>query len=100
MRREGTQNMLAAAKANLVGRFFVQSIAWELPDDRAAAVIEMERLVLKSDGIVLRYGQFYGPDTFYQSGKPDPPRIQVDEAARLTVTALNAEPGQVVSIFE
>jgi nucleoside-diphosphate-sugar epimerase len=100
MRREGTRNVLRAAEAGQVSRVFVQSIAWRLPDDRGAAVSEMEELVLKADGRVLRYGRLYGPDTFYQADKPDPPRIQVDEAARRTIPALDAAPGQLVSIVE
>lgn len=100
MRREGTQNMLRAAENSAVSRFLVQSIAWKLPGDRGAAVAEMEELVLKANGIVLRYGQLYGPDTFYETEQPDPPRIHVDEAARRTVPALDAAQGQVVAIVE
>lgn len=100
MRREGTQNMLRAAENSAVSRFLVQSIAWKLPGDRGAAVAEMEELVLKANGIVLRYGQLYGPDTFYETDQPDPPRIHVDEAARRTVPALDTAQGQVVAIVE
>jgi 2-alkyl-3-oxoalkanoate reductase len=32
------------------------------------AVAEMERMVLEADGLVLRYGWFYGPGTFYGEG--------------------------------
>jgi hypothetical protein len=100
MRREGTKHMLRAAENSNVERFFVQSIAWELPGERGAAVREMEESVLKANGVVLRYGQLYGPGTFYPTEKPAPPRIHVDEAARLTVDALGVEPGQTVSIVE
>ena len=46
MRREGTRNLLAAAKEAGASRFVAQSIAWQLPGDAGAAVSELERLVL------------------------------------------------------
>jgi cobalamin biosynthesis protein CbiG len=48
---------------------------------------------------VIRYGQLYGPDTYYETERPDPPRIQVDEAARHTVPLLDARTG-IVEIVE
>jgi nucleoside-diphosphate-sugar epimerase len=93
MRREGTRNLLAAAKAAGASRFVAQSIAWQLPGDAGAAVSELERLVLAADGVVLRYGRLYGPGTYYEDDKPEPPRVHVDEAARRTVPALDAASG-------
>ncbi len=93
IRREGTRNLLAAAKAAGASRFVAQSIAWKLPGDAGAAVSDLERLVLAADGVVLRYGRLYGPGTYYESDKPEPPRIHVDEAARRTVPALDAASG-------
>jgi hypothetical protein len=93
MRREGTRNLLAAAEAAGASRFVAQSIAWQLPGDVGAAVNELERLLLAADGVVLRYGRLYGPGTYYEHHKPEPPRVQVDEAARRTVPALDAAPG-------
>jgi nucleoside-diphosphate-sugar epimerase len=90
MRREGTRNLLAAAKEAGASRFVAQSIAWQLPGDAGAAVSELERLVLAADGVVLRYGRLYGPGTDYEDEKPEPPRVHVDEAARRTVPALDA----------
>jgi nucleoside-diphosphate-sugar epimerase len=95
MRREGTRNLLAAAEAANAPRFVAQSIAWQLPGDAGAAVSELERLVLAAHGVVVRYGRLYGPGTYYEDGKPEPPRIHVDEAARRTVPALYAAPGIV-----
>src|SRR3954469_2360556 len=60
IRREGTHNLLAAAKAAGASRFVAQSIAWQLPGDAGAAVSELERLVLAAEGVVLRYGRLYG----------------------------------------
>jgi nucleoside-diphosphate-sugar epimerase len=61
MRREGTRNLLGAAKAAGASRFIAQSVAWQLSGDAGAAVRELERLVLAASGVVLRYGRLYGP---------------------------------------
>lgn len=73
-----------------------QSVAWELGGDAGAAVQEHERAVLDSGGVVLRYGQFYGPGTYFEDEAPSPPLIHVDEAARRTVPALDAPPGLIL----
>jgi nucleoside-diphosphate-sugar epimerase len=95
MRREGTRNLLAAAEAAGALRFVAQSIAWQLPGDAGAAVVELERLVLAANGVVLRYGRLYGPGTYYEDDKPEPPRVHVDEAARRSVPALYTASGIV-----
>lgn len=91
MRREGTRNLVDAARAAGVRRFIAQSISWvsapgdgpadenvpldlEAPEPRRTtiegvqaleqAVAEMERWV------VLRYGTLYGPGTWYAPGGP------------------------------
>jgi len=99
MRREGTRNLLAAAAAATTPRFLAQSIAWQLSGERGAAVQEFERMVLEAGGVVLRYGRFYGPGTFYESELPESPRVSVDEAAKTTADLLEAESG-VVSIAD
>ena len=99
IRREGTCNLLAAAQAAGVGRFLAQSVAWRLPGEGGAAVEELERLVLGTGGVVLRYGRFYGPGTFHEQAPPPPPRVHIDEAARRTVEAL-ATPTGVLEIVE
>jgi 2-alkyl-3-oxoalkanoate reductase len=90
IRREGTRNLLAAARAAGARRFVCQSIAFayapgprpEVMDEDAPlavgapppfgegvrAIDEMERAVLEAgglEGLVLRYGWFYGPGTYY-----------------------------------
>ncbi|MEA2401698.1 MAG: hypothetical protein QOK00_2101 [Thermoleophilaceae bacterium] len=90
VRAEGTANLLAAALAAGARRFVSQSIAFgyapgprpevisedaplnlEAPSPFAEAmrvIAEMERAVLHTDGLeglVLRYGWFYGPGTYY-----------------------------------
>ena len=99
MRRQGTRNLLAAARAARAEHFLAQSVAWELLGAGSAAKAELERSVLEADGVVLRYGQFYGPGTYYEQAPPPPPRVHIDEAARRTVQAL-AAPSGVVEIVE
>ncbi len=89
LRTEGTRNLIEAARAAGVGRMVAQSIAFliapegervrdeqarpftEAPppfDTGVAATVEMEQLVTGTeglDGLVLRYGFFYGPGTYY-----------------------------------
>ena len=135
VRREGTANLLAAARAAGVSRFIVQSMAtWYRPDDPGVerglavegdalwtdapepigeavrTVAEMEAAVLRDAplGIVLRYGAFYGPGTWYAAdgdiarrvrkrqlpivgaGRGVTSFIHVDDAASAAVAALDA----------
>ena len=100
---EGTRNLLSAAAAAGVpgARFLAQSIAWDLPGERGERNRAFERTVLDAGGVIIRYGQLYGPGTYYPDpdAPPPPPRVHVDEAARATVPLLNAEPG-VVEVVE
>ncbi len=92
IRREGTHNLLAAARASGASRFLAQSVAWELEGEGGAAKAELEGAVLDAAGVVLRYGQFYGPGTYHLEA-PGHPRIHVDDAARRTLALLDASPG-------
>jgi nucleoside-diphosphate-sugar epimerase len=91
LRTEGTRHLIDAARAAGARRFVAQSIsfAYDPVGDRvkdesaplvqdppktfresAGALVELERLTLGADGldgIVLRYGQIYGPGTGYAS---------------------------------
>jgi nucleoside-diphosphate-sugar epimerase len=96
IRREGTRNLLAAARG--VPRFLAQSVAWELRGDGAAAVAEHERAVLEAGGVVLRYGRFYGPGTYHPDDVAKPPAVHVEEAARRTVEALDAPSGVITVV--
>lgn len=60
------------------------------------AVEELERTTLAADGVVLRYGTFYGPGTYHERPPlPAPPRVHVETAARRTVELLDAPSGIV-----
>jgi nucleoside-diphosphate-sugar epimerase len=96
MRREGTLNLVTAARAVGTSRIVAQSVAWEMSGDGLAAVEYLEGSVLDAGGVVVRYGQLYGPGTYYENEPPPPPRVHVDDAARRTVPALDAEPGIIV----
>ena len=96
IRREGTANLLAAAKGSGAPRCVAQSVAWPLNGDGGAAVSDLERQVLAADGVVVRYGRFYGPGTYHASAPPPPPRIHVDAAALRTLPLLDKPCGIVV----
>jgi nucleoside-diphosphate-sugar epimerase len=98
IRREGTRNLLAAARQGGAPRFLAQSVAWELPGDGGAAVREHERAVLDAGGVVLRYGRFYGPGTYHPDDVAEPPAVHVEEAARRTVEALDAPSGVITVV--
>jgi nucleoside-diphosphate-sugar epimerase len=98
IRREGTRNLLAAAAAAGVDRVIAQSVAWTISGDGAAAVAEMEEMVLAAGGVVVRYGQFYGPGTYHPGEPPTPPRVDIDDAAMRTVELLDAPTGVVTIV--
>jgi uncharacterized protein YbjT (DUF2867 family) len=98
IRTEGNQNLIEAARQSGVPKILAQSLAWQLPDGPGArAVAELERSVLAESGVVLRYGQFYGPGTYHEQ-PPKEPRVHVDRAAERTVQALNEPTGVIVII--
>ena len=98
-RTEGTANLLAASAAAGATGFLAQSIAWELAGAGGEVVAAHERAVLEHGGVVVRYGQLYGPGTYFEVTAPPPPRIHVDDAARCTVPLLTA-PSGVVELVE
>ncbi|MHB8960277.1 MAG: NAD-dependent epimerase/dehydratase family protein [Candidatus Limnocylindrales bacterium] len=100
IRREGTRNLLTAARAAAAPRFIAQSVAWQLPGDGGAAVQEHEGSVLAADGVVVRYGQLYGPGTFHETGRPPAPRVHVADAARRTLPALTAPARTILTITD
>ncbi|KNB50601.1 NAD-dependent epimerase/dehydratase family protein [Streptomyces caatingaensis] len=85
LRREGTRNLLDAAREAGAGRVITQGVAfsydpgagpgpadedqplWNAPPrpmrDSVAALKELERLTARAGGLVLRFGHLYGPGT-------------------------------------
>ncbi|MCW5691295.1 MAG: NAD(P)-dependent oxidoreductase [Pseudolabrys sp.] len=114
IRVEGTANLVAAAKAAGVKRMIAQSVAWlykpgprartesdalATPEGAAATTIDgvnaLESAVLAlPEGVVLRYGFFYGPGTWSPGGPSRPPAVHIDAAAQASALALTkARPG-------
>lgn len=100
IREEGTANLIAAAQAAGTGRFLAQSIAWTPAAGNASReALERQVLAYEGVGVVLRYGQFYGPGTYYEADPPDPPRIEIGAAARRTASLLETD-GGIVEIVD
>jgi hypothetical protein len=97
IRTEGTRNLIAASKAAGAQRLLAQSIAWRR-QGRGDAVDQHERQVLDAGGVVLRYGQLYGPGTFYEDQFPGQPQVHLYAAARATIGLLDAAPGVLVIV--
>jgi nucleoside-diphosphate-sugar epimerase len=127
LRREGTHNLIAAARAAGVRRIVAESIAfiyapegdWVKDEDAPLAIstlpsaaepiADLERQVLEAGGIVLRYGQLYGPGTGFAkdggwaknlrrrrvpivgAGSGMFSFLHVDDAASATVAALGQD---------
>ncbi|QPC91073.1 NAD(P)-dependent oxidoreductase [Mesorhizobium sp. INR15] len=110
IRDEGTRNLVAAARAAGARRLIAQSIAWAYapgPEPHAetdpldgkaegnrgisvGGVIALENQVLGSPpltGIVLRYGQLYGPGTGVEAASGSAP-VHVDAAAHAALLAI------------
>jgi nucleoside-diphosphate-sugar epimerase len=115
LRIEGTRNLIQAANTARVRRVIAQSIAFAYapgdgarveadPLDLAAegvrqltvqGIVALERDVLTApeiDGVVLRYGYLYGPDTWYDV-PPKPPSVHVDAAAQAALLAVSRGAG-------
>ena len=142
VRREGGRNLIEVARAVGVRRFLTQSIAflyapegdWVKAEDRrpfddapghfrsaVETLLAHEREVVSStdfEGLVLRYGQFYGPGTYYAAdghlGREVRRRrfpivgagtgtfsfLHVDDAAAATVAALDAGAAGVYNVVD
>jgi nucleoside-diphosphate-sugar epimerase len=99
IREEGTRNLIDAIHGLSQARIVAQSIAWATdPGPGADAVAYLEQAVLAVGGVVLRYGAFYGPGTYYEGEIPPAPRIHIDTAAARTVESLDAPSGIVTVV--
>jgi len=100
IRTEGTRNLLDALEDVGRTKIVAQSVAWNMrPGAEADAVASLEAAVLAENGVVLRYGLFYGPGTYFDGSLPPAPRVHIDTAAARTLDALDA-PSGVVTIVE
>jgi nucleoside-diphosphate-sugar epimerase len=122
MRSEGTQSLVSAALASGARRIIAQSIAWmyapgpqphseEDPLDidaqgtraiTVAGVVTLERLAISSppiEGIVLRYGHLYGPNTGSDVAG-EAPSLHVDAAASAALLAVEKARKGIYNIAE
>ena len=119
LRIEGTRNLVAAARAANVTRMIAQSIAFmiyapgpgarvesdPLSTDAAFAgtiegVVALEKGVLSlPEGVVLRYGFFYGPGT-WSPDVPRKPALHIDAAAQAALLALTKGKHGIYNIAE
>ena len=94
IRVEGTANLIHAMAGLDRLKIVAQSIAWPSePGPAADAVASLEAAVLAANGVVLRYGAFYGPGTYYEGEIPSAPCVHIDAAAARTLDALDAPSG-------
>jgi 2-alkyl-3-oxoalkanoate reductase len=139
MRSEGTRVLVGAVRAAGVGRLVAQSIAFlyapegaAIKDEDArvwhdapgafgkaiAATMDLERQVTEAGGVVLRYGWFYGPGTYYAQdghtatevrarrqpivGRGDAISsfIHVEDAASATVAAVEGEAAGIFNVVD
>jgi nucleoside-diphosphate-sugar epimerase len=122
LRDLGTRSLIDAALVAGVHRFIAQSLAWIYApgptphgeDDPLennatgtaaitnAGVIAAERMTLNSpplEGVVLRYGQFYGPDTWNTAQNGMVP-VHVDAAAHAALLAIETPHIGIFNIAE
>jgi nucleoside-diphosphate-sugar epimerase len=121
LRTEGTRHLVDAAVAAGVRRLIAQSIAWAYapgPEPHAESdpldiagqgiravsvggIVALERAVLDAphEGIVLRYGQLYGPGTGTDMATGASP-VHVEAAARAALLAVDRGPRGIYNIAE
>jgi nucleoside-diphosphate-sugar epimerase len=121
LRIDGTRNLVAAARAAGVKRLIAQSIAFVYapgegvrtesdPLDLGATgtrkgtvdgVVALEDATLDMlEGIVLRYGFFYGPGTWFGDAKRARPALHVDAAAQAALLAVTKGNHGIYNIAE
>ena len=122
LRREGTRNLMDAARAAGVTRVIAQSVAFAYAPGRmphhesdpldvdaegirretVGGIVALERAVLETPGIagvVLRFGYFYGPGTWNETATRSP-SIHIDAAAHSTLLALDRGPPGIYNVAE
>jgi hypothetical protein len=99
IRLEGTRNLIDALEGVGQTKIVAQSVAWTMrPGPEADAVASLEEAVLWANGVVIRYGFFYGPGTYFDGELPTEPRVHIDVAAARTLEALDAPSGIVTVV--
>ncbi|MDT3686503.1 MAG: NAD(P)-dependent oxidoreductase [Pseudorhodoplanes sp.] len=122
LRRVGTRNLINACEVLKVKRVVAQSIAWiyapgmkpyregdaldlngqGIDKETMEGVVALEDAVTKTpgiDGLVLRYGRFYGPGTWTETPKGPAP-LHVDAAAQAALLALTRGKPGIYNVVE
>ena len=122
LRRDGTRNLINACEVLKVKRVVAQSIAWiyapgmkpyregdaldlngqGIDKETMDGVVALEDAVTKTpgiDGLVLRYGRFYGPGTWTETPKGPAP-LHVDAAAQAALLALTRGKPGIYNVVE
>lgn len=120
LRQEGTRNLMDAAVAAGAHRMVAQSAAWlyapgpephvesdplrDLVESDAVlpGVLELERIVTTTppvEGVVLRYGFFYGPGTT-EPTRDSEPAVHVTDAARAAALAVSQGPPGIYNVVD
>ena len=110
--REGTRNLVDAAKRAGVARIIAQSVAWayapgDFPADEStpldvtaplpranliSAISALEETVAElEEHVILRYGAFYGPGTWYTPGGPGEQWLRQEGGTPSVLGALTAD---------
>jgi nucleoside-diphosphate-sugar epimerase len=100
IRLEGGPIVTAAARAAGARRLVVESIAFDTGGASEAAVAALESGALGSglEALVLRFGRFWGPET-WATTPPAAPAVHVDEAGRRAAALILAgSPGTHVIV--
>jgi len=123
LRVEGTRHLVEAAVACGAKRVVAQSIAWVYAAGRephaendpldlkaegtraqtVQAVATLEELVTQTpgiEGVVLRYGQFYGPGTGAEAAGNKPTALHVDAAAYAALLAVDRGAPGIYNVAE
>lgn len=121
LREVGTRHLVAAALEAGSRRIVVQSGAWlyavgPLPHDEShplrtptdaprdtplRGILELERQVAAAqglEGVILRYGFFYGPGTAWEAENAPSPRVSVEAAARAAHLAVDHGPPGIYNV--
>lgn len=116
LRIEGTANLMQAAVSAGIRRVVAQSVAFLYapgegprresdPVESAGVAVgarALERAVLEApgiDGIVLRYGYFYGPDTWSDAPRMKP-ALHIDAAAHAALLAVTRGSSGIYNIAD
>ena len=92
VRREGSANLVRAARSVEARRLIVESVSFCVDGSAGVALEEMERTALDSslEVLILRFARLWGPDTWHS--EPSRDSIHVEEAGAQAAKLLTSAP--------